>query len=86
MQNNYNPLCKYKNAFGEAGQTTGLRKYRLFGIAIFDTLVVIVCAYLIARLFRLPFITTTVAIFLLGILVHRLFCVKTAVDIALFGK
>jgi len=86
MPEQQNPLCKYKNAFGEAGKTTGLRKYRIFGIAIFDTLVVLVCAFLISRLFRLPFLPTTIAIFLLGILVHRLFCVRSAVDVAIFGK
>jgi hypothetical protein len=79
-------LCKYKNLFGEAGKTTGIRKYRILGISIIDVVVVILFAYLIARAFRLPFIITTFAIFLLGILVHRLFCVKTAVDIALFGN
>lgn len=79
-------LCKYKNALGEAGSTSGLRKYRFFGIAILDVTVVLICSYLIARLFRLPLILTTIVVFLLGILVHRIFCVKTAVDVMLFGK
>jgi hypothetical protein len=79
------PLCKYRNAFGEPGSKTGLRKYRIFGIAVFDTLVALVCAFLIARFFHLPVIQTTVAIFLLGIIVHRVFCVRTAVDVMLFA-
>ena len=81
-----NSLCKYKNVFGEAGKKTGIRKYRIFGIAIFDVLVVLICAYFIARVFQLPFRSTLIVFFLLGILVHRLFCVKTTVDIAIFGK
>ena len=80
-----NPLCKYKDALGVPGSKTGLRKYRIFGIALFDTTVVLVIAVFIAWMFRLPYVYTIVAIFILGIIVHRLFCVRTAVDKILFG-
>jgi hypothetical protein len=79
-----NPLCKYRNLFGEPGSTTGLRKYRIFGIALWDVSVTLVCALLFAWVFRLPYLKTVVAIFILGIFVHRAFCVQTAVDKLLF--
>ena len=80
-----NPLCKYKDMFGEAGSTAGLRKYRIFGIALLDTVVVLLSAILIAWTFRLSYIKTIIAIFILGIVVHRAFCVRTAVDKMIFG-
>ena len=80
-----NPLCKYNKLFGEAGTTKGMRKYRVFGIALFDVTVTIVCALLIAWFFKLPYIQTVIAIFILGIFVHRAFCVRTAVDKIIFG-
>lgn len=79
-----NPLCKYSKLFGEAGTTKGFRKYRVFGIALFDVTVTVVCALLLAWVFRLPYIPTVIAIFILGIFVHRAFCVRTAVDKMLF--
>jgi hypothetical protein len=81
-----NPLCKYNKLFGESGLRTGFRKYRVFGIALFDVSVTIVCALLFAWFFRLPYVPTVIAIFILGVFVHRLFCVKTAVDKMIFGS
>lgn len=80
-----NPFCKYKDALGVPGSKTGLRKYRIFGIALFDTAVVLVIAILVAWMFQLSYVYTIVAIFILGIFVHRLFCARTAVDRILFG-
>jgi hypothetical protein len=79
-----NPLCQYKDLFGKAGTTAGLRKYRVFGIALLDVSVTLVCAIFIAWLFRFPYLQTIVAIFILGVFVHRIFCVRTAVDKMLF--
>ena len=79
-----NPLCKYSNLFGEAGTTKGMRKYRVFGIAVLDVTVTVICALVIAWFFKLPYIQTVIAIFILGIVVHRAFCVRTAVDKMLF--
>jgi hypothetical protein len=81
-----NPLCKYKDILGKPRSTEGLRKYRFFGIAILDTVVVILSALAFAYFFQLPYVYTIAAFFLLGIVVHRLFCVRTAVDVMLFGK
>jgi membrane-bound metal-dependent hydrolase YbcI (DUF457 family) len=80
-----NPFCKYKDVLGIPDSKTGLRKYRIFGIALFDTAVVLVLAVLLAWLFQLSYAYTIAAIFILGIFVHRLFCVRTAVDKILFG-
>jgi len=71
-------LCKYKNALGEPGK--GIHSYRLFGIAIADVIMTIIGAFLISYFFKFSFIKTLLILFLTGIVLHRLFCVRTTVD------
>jgi hypothetical protein len=75
-------LCKYKDLFGKPN--AGLRKYRIFNIAILDCAVVIAIGYLISWLFKWNLWITLGSLFLLGIFVHRMFCVRTGVDQLLF--
>lgn len=77
-------LAKYRNMFGEPGTKSGLRKYRIFGIAILDVSVVLLFALLLSWIDGLPFITNALGLFVLGIIIHRMFCVRTAVDRFLF--
>jgi len=75
-------LCKYKDLFGKPN--AGLRKYRIFNIAILDCAVVIVIGYLITWYFKWNLWITLGGLFLLGIFAHRIFCVRTGVDQLLF--
>ena len=75
-------LCKYKDLFGKP--EAGLRKNRIMNIAILDTVVVIVFSILISLIFKTSLVRTLVVTFLVGIVVHRLFCVRTGIDQALF--
>jgi len=75
-------LCQYKHLFGEIGK--GIHSYRIFNIAYLDVLVTVIVAYILSKLFKTPFLYTLVAFFLLGIAVHRLFCVRTTIDTILF--
>jgi hypothetical protein len=75
-------LCKYKDLFGKLG--TGIHSYRIFNIAYLDILVTIVVAYGLSKLFRTPFLYTLIAFLILGIIIHRLLCVRTTVDKLLF--
>jgi hypothetical protein len=75
-------LCKYKNALGIPNK--GVHSYRFMGVAIIDVLMTILAAYLISNFFKYNFIHTTLALFILGIILHRLFCVRTTVDKLLF--
>ena len=75
-------LCKYKDLFGKPN--AGLRKYRIFDIAILDCVVVIVIGYLISWFFKWNLWYTLGGIFLLGIFAHRIFCVRTGLDKMLF--
>jgi len=75
-------LCKYKNFLGEPGK--GIHSYRLFGVAIADVIMTIIGAYIISFLTNWNFFYTLIGLFLLGIFLHRLFCVRTTVDKLLF--
>ena len=75
-------LCRYKNMFGKPG--TGVHSYRIFNIAIVDVLLTILAAILIAYINKISFIKTAIVLFLLGIFMHRIFCVRTTVDKWLF--
>jgi hypothetical protein len=77
-----NPLCKYKDIIGKPG--TGVHSYRFMGFAIVDVLVTLLGAILIARLTRVPMYYMIPGIFLIGIIAHRMFCVRSTVDRILF--
>lgn len=75
-------LCKYKNIFGEPG--TGAHSYRLFGVAIVDVVLTIIAAYIVSYYFKFSFIYVLLIFFAAGIILHRLFCVRTTIDKLLF--
>ena len=75
-------LCKYAKSLGEIGK--GIHSYRIFNIAYIDVLVTVVVAYGLSKLFRTPFLYTLIAFLILGIIIHRLLCVRTTVDKLLF--
>ena len=76
--------CKYKNLFGRPGE--GIHAYRLFDIAIIDVLAVIIGAKIISNSYKTPFFNTLIILFIIGIIFHRLFCVKTTIDKLLFNN
>ena len=85
-------LCKYANALGEPGK--GVHSIRLFNIAIVDVLSTIALAFLFAIFFKYVikldatflniFFITLLSVFILGIILHRLFCVRTTIDKLIF--
>ena len=75
-------LCKYKDSLGVPRK--GVHKYRIFNIAIVDVLLTIILSGIIAYVFKLNFWLTLLIFFLLGIIAHHIFCVKTTIDKAIF--
>jgi uncharacterized membrane protein YcaP (DUF421 family) len=71
--------------FGKVGE--GVHSYRIFNIAIIDVLSTILAAYII-HLFipKYKFYTILIVLFLLGIFLHHIFCIRTTVDKIIFGK
>ena len=77
-------FCKYKNALGVPKE--GIHKYRLFGIAIADLIMTIIVALILSYIFKFNFWITLIILLILGIILHRLFCVRTTIDKLLFPK
>ena len=75
-------LCKYKNALGIPGQ--GVHSFRIFNIAIADVVMTIIGAFIISLLIKQKFYITLILLFLLGIFLHRIFCIRTTLDKLLF--
>lgn len=75
-------LCKYKNMFGEPD--TGAHSYRFFNIAVVDVSLTILAAYFFSWMTKFSFFYSLIFFFILGIIAHRAFCVRTTVDKFLF--
>jgi hypothetical protein len=79
-------FCKYKNIFGNINE--GIHSYRIYNIAIFDVLLTIGGAFIISLFYKNSlnnFLIILLFLFILGIILHRLFCVRTTIDKLLFN-
>jgi len=75
-------LCEYKNIFGKPKE--GVHSYRILNIAMVDFIGTLIIALLISILFKKSFLWVSLILFILGIILHRLFCVRTTIDKLLF--
>jgi len=77
-------FCKYKDILGKP--KTGAHSIRIFDLAIIDILLTILLAYLVNLFYPIySFQKILLTLFILGIILHRLFCVRTTIDKLLFG-
>ena len=77
-------LCQYKDILGKPGQ--GVHSYRIFNIAVVDVLFTIIGAYIIYLFIpKINYFVILILLFILGIILHKIFCVKTTIDKYLFG-
>ena len=81
-------FCKYKDIFGKPRE--GIHQYRIFDIAILDVIGTIVLGYILHILnqkfdiVKMSFTHILILLFILSIVLHRLFCVRTTIDQLLF--
>ena len=78
-------LCKYKDALGVPDK--GLHKYRICNLALVDIILTLIVAKII-QVFIFPgkhYLCILGALFILSIILHRIFCVKTTIDKLIFG-
>jgi len=57
---------------------------RFLGVAAFDLALTFALAYALSRLFSMRYLAALALSLLLGVVAHRLFCVRTTVDRLLF--
>lgn len=77
-------FCTYKHIFGKERQ--GFHSIRLFDIAIGDLLLTIFGAYIISYILKTQFFITLLVVLVIGVIVHRLFCVNTKINTLIFGS
>lgn len=71
-------LCQYANIFGKPN--TGVHVHRFLGFASVDLFLTIIIGIIISYMFDVSIIWTIIILFLLGIVVHKLFCVDTTLN------
>ena len=74
-------LCRYRDVLGKPRE--GVHKYRIGGYAFFDIAGTIIGGWFLANWMRWNKIDTIIGLFLLGIGLHRLFCVNTTLNVEL---
>lgn len=77
-------LCQYKDIFGKPGE--GAHSIRVGNLAVVDIVLTIIVAWIIAYYFNLNKFVVIGSAFVIGIIAHRLFCVRTQVDKILFSE
>lgn len=75
--------CEYKDILGQVNK--GIHSYRVCNIAIMDVIFTFIGAFTI-HLFipKYNYFIILFVLFVLGIILHRIFCVKTTIDKLLF--
>jgi hypothetical protein len=80
-------LCKYKDIFGKPNE--GVHSIRFLNIAIVDLSMTIIFSYIFHYLFGLDvfinYLYFLIITLIIGIVVHRLFCVNTTINKIIFG-
>jgi hypothetical protein len=74
--------CPYKNILGKP--LSGVHSYRFANVAIVDVIMTIIAAFIISAVFAISFWKVLGVSFIIGIVLHRFFCVRTTVDKLLF--
>ena len=78
-------FCKYKDILGKPKK--GLHSYRVFDLAIVDILFTILLAKFIQYyiLEECNFWVILIFTFITGVILHRIFCVRSTIDKLFFG-
>jgi len=78
--------CGLKNIFGEPRKGVHALRIPLLDIALFDTALTAIAAFALSRLFNTSFLLTFIVLLIVGIAVHRAFCVDTRLNALIFQK
>ena len=84
-------LCEYENLLG--APLSGIHSLRIGegiigvndeGIAVFDVVLAIAFGWVISKVFNISFVFGLLLSVCTGIILHRLFCVRTTIDKIIF--
>lgn len=83
-------LCKYSDIFGKPME--GLHQYRIFNFAIVDIVLTLLVAKFVQIICnnyfnkKINYWIYLLILLILAIILHRIFCVNTTLNILLFGR
>lgn len=77
-------LCQYKHVFGKEGN--GVHSVRVFDIAVIDVFFTMLAAWWLSNQLKVSFIIVMMVLMVIAVIVHRLFCVNTTINKAIFGN
>lgn len=77
-------MCQHADIFGKPNE--GVHKQRLFGMAAVDLIATAALAGIITYFTKKNFILVFLALMLLAVVVHKIFCVETALNKKLFSS
>ena len=69
------PFSKFQNAFGEVGQ--GVHSFKILNTSMVDYIFTIILAFLLSYITKIPLVIMTIILFILAIIFHMLFGIKT---------
>ena len=78
-------LCQYKDLFGKPRE--GSHKYRIpfIDLALVDIALTVLAGFLAVKFTEFSPISVFIFLLILAIVSHKIFCVDTALNVALFG-
>ena len=76
-------LCKYRDIFGKVGK--GVHSLRFFNIAVVDTLLTLLLAYIINYYLKTNLLIVFIVLLVFSIAIHRAFCVETTLTKMFFS-
>jgi hypothetical protein len=77
-------FCKYKHIFGKDKE--GFHSWRFANVAVLDVLGTLGLAFVLSKVFKVYYWCSLLGLFVLAIVLHRLFCVNTTINMLVFGK
>jgi hypothetical protein len=77
------PFHAYRHILGV--EKEGIHSIRVFDIAVVDLLLTILGAWALSKVFRVSFWLMFIVLMIVGLILHRLFCVKTTMTKWVFG-
>lgn len=77
-------LCVYKEIFGKPYE--GFHKDRIFGLAFNDVIGTVIIALITSYYYNIEMYKVIIFSLIFIVIIHRLFCVDTALNVALIGK
>jgi choline-glycine betaine transporter len=78
------PFAQYSDVFGQP--KTGFHALRVFDIAVNDLFGTVFISGIISYVFNYRFTAVLFILLVLGIILHRLFCVNTTINKWIFGE